>query len=427
MILHLDLDSFFASVEQALRPELAGKPVAISAGRGQGVVTAASYEAKSSGVKVGMRFREAKEILPSVIFLPARMHAYKKAGDDVQSLIKKYIPTLESGGIDECYGLVDSNLSYEKVYQLATDIKKEVRERFGLNITIGGGSSKAVAKLASDYDKPNGLKLLKPSEEIDFLLPIAVGKVAGIGGKTEQKLHGLGVRSIGDILNIPKSTLISIFGKHHGTWLYELPRNQHKDNVKRNNPQKSISVSRSFSGAPPEDLYTLSESVLGELLQKLHQERKSIMAIHIGAIVGNQLLRKSHKFSAPTDDPHEILKSSRKALRSIGITKENGPTLGKVTKIFGVTADRLSDVTQLSLNFNDEERTEPPELLLYPDKDYEVSEVIYKGMKITHEHFGVGIVKHSSGNSVTVDFTDKRRIMELWSPFITDEISESDV
>ncbi|MFM7087989.1 MAG: hypothetical protein ACKOW9_00425 [Candidatus Paceibacterota bacterium] len=421
MILHLDLDSFFASVEQALRPEIQGKPVAISAGRGQGVVTAASYQAKEHGVRVGMSFTEAKKKVPSLVLLPARMQAYRKAGEDVQNAIKRFTYSLESAGIDECYIALQPTASYEEALTLAKKIKEEIKEEFGLNITIGGGSSKVVAKLASDRDKPDGLLILKKEEEIPFLLQTEIEKVAGIGGKTQQKLNGLGVHLIKDILNIPKSTLLSIFGHHHGTWLYLLPRNGHTDSVKKNNPQKSISVSRSFSGAPPENLFLLAESVLGELLQKLNHERKSVRRLHILAIVGNQLLRKTHKFGASTDDQYEILKYARKALQSLGITKETGPALGKQTRIISVTVDGLSDTTQLTLNFGVDESVEPPDLLLNPDKDYHTSEVIYKGMVVNHEIFGRGVVLYSSKNSVAVRFGDKERLLELWAPLSSDE------
>ena len=242
-IMHVDLDAFFVSVEQVLNPELKGKPVVVG-GRpgGRGVVAAASYEARAFGLYSSMPLVTASRLCPQAIFIEGNYTRYRDASQKFMAILADFTPFVEPAGLDEAYLDVTGFESiYGSIHQMAVAIRERVKEETGLCASVGIASSKIVAKVASDLSKPDGLLEVGKGEERSFLAPLAANRLPGVGKKTEQKLKGLGVNTIGQIAVIPLDTLKSYFGASGGV-LYRFGRGQ--DNRRVESPGTARSISR---------------------------------------------------------------------------------------------------------------------------------------------------------------------------------------
>jgi len=213
-IMHIDLDAFFVSVEQALNPSLKGKPVVVG-GRpeGRGVVAAASYEARAFGIRSGMPLATARRLCPKAIFLEGRFDRYLEASKKFMAILADFSPCLEPAGLDEAY--LDAT-GFESLYGTIGDMGQRIRDRIrkeiGVTASIGISGAKAVSKVASKAAKPDGLLDIEPGREAQFLAPLPIGRLPGIGKKTEKVLHGLGVRTMGQLAALPVDTLKRRFG-----------------------------------------------------------------------------------------------------------------------------------------------------------------------------------------------------------------------
>ncbi len=198
-IMHIDLDAFFVSVEQAENPELKGKPVVVG-GRPErrGVVTAASYEAREFGLRAGMPLATASRLCPQAIFIEGNFSKYRQASRKFIAILADFSPFLEPVGLDEAYLDVTGFESlHGSIPKMASKIKKRVKDELGLSASVGIASSKVVSKIASELSKPDGLLEVAPGEERSFLKPLPIAKLPGIGKKTEPRLKGLGIDTIG--------------------------------------------------------------------------------------------------------------------------------------------------------------------------------------------------------------------------------------
>jgi DNA polymerase-4 len=215
-IMHIDLDAFFVSVEQVLNPELKGKPVLVGGKpERRGVVAAASYEARAFGVHSAMPLITASRLCPQAIFIQGNFSRYREASQKFMAILADFSPYLEPMGIDEAYLDVTGFESWHgSIRQMAEKIKRRVSRELGLCASIGIASSKIVAKIASDFSKPDGLLEVPPGEERSFLAPLPVGKLPGIGKKSECVLHDLGIRTIGRLAKMPVTALRSHFGAY---------------------------------------------------------------------------------------------------------------------------------------------------------------------------------------------------------------------
>ncbi|MCX7013220.1 MAG: DNA polymerase IV [Candidatus Sumerlaeota bacterium] len=223
-ILHADLDAFFAAVEQLDRPEWRGRPVIVGGLTGRGVVATASYEARKFGVHSAMATRIARRLCPKGVFTPPRMDRYKEISRGVFEIYQRATPLVEKISIDEAYLDVTAQApTAEDAEGVARQIKAEIRAQHGLTISVGVAPCKFVAKISSDLDKPDGLVIVRPDEVVPFLAPLPVGKIPGVGKVTEAKLHRLEIRTIGQLAEIPRSTLEKWFGKF-GAQLHEFAR-----------------------------------------------------------------------------------------------------------------------------------------------------------------------------------------------------------
>ncbi|MGH3239480.1 MAG: DNA polymerase thumb domain-containing protein, partial [Spirillospora sp.] len=219
-ILHADLDAFYASVEQRDDPGLRGRPVIV----GGGVVLAASYEAKAYGVRTAMGGGQARRLCPRAVVVPPRMDAYSAASKAVFAVFRATTPLVEGLSIDEAFLDVDG-LRRAPV-DVAERLRREVAEEIGLPITVGVARTKFLAKVASGVAKPDGLLVVPPDGELDFLRPLPVRRLWGVGQATAEKLARFGVTTVGDVADMPEPTLVSLLGPGAGRHLHALAHNR---------------------------------------------------------------------------------------------------------------------------------------------------------------------------------------------------------
>lgn len=250
VILHLDMDHFYTAVEQRERPDLKGKPVVVGAdpkeGRGRGVVSTSSYEARKAGVRSGMPISRAWGLCPEAVYLPPNFPLYIKVSNAIMNTAKRYADKFEQWGIDEAFLDVSCRVrSFDEAETLAKAIKEEIVHKENLTCSIGVGPNKLVAKIASDFHKPDGLTVIKEAEVAAFLKPLPVRKLLWIGRKTEEKLKAIGVETIGDLARVDPSILNDMFGAA-GVTMTLMARGIDNTEVEERTEVKSISHETTF-------------------------------------------------------------------------------------------------------------------------------------------------------------------------------------
>ncbi|MCV7285463.1 DNA polymerase IV [Mycolicibacterium wolinskyi] len=242
-ILHADLDSFYASVEQRDDPSLRGRPVIV----GGGVVLAASYEAKAFGVRTAMGGRQARALSPQAIVVPPRMAAYSQASKDVFAVFHDTTPLVEPLSVDEAFLDVSGlgRVSGTPV-EIAGRLRAQVKEQVGLPITVGIARTKFLAKVASQEAKPDGLLLVPPDRELAFLHPLPVRRLWGVGAKTAEKLHAHGIETVADVAELSEAALGSMVGGAMGRQLFALSRNIDRRRVTTGVRRRSVGAQRAL-------------------------------------------------------------------------------------------------------------------------------------------------------------------------------------
>ena len=242
-IMHIDLDAFFVSVEQAANPELRSKPVLVGGKPGsRGVVATASYEARAFGLHSAMPISTAVRLCPHAIFIEGNYHHYSEVSKKFMAILADFSPFLEPMGLDEAYMDVTGFESlHGTIHHMALNIKQRVKDELGIVASIGIAPCKVAAKVASDESKPDGLIEVPPGGEAAFLAPLAVRKLPGVGKKTEQDLTGLGVRTIGQLARMPLPALECRFGAF-GDMLHRYANGI--DNSSVTPPEEAKSISR---------------------------------------------------------------------------------------------------------------------------------------------------------------------------------------
>src|SRR3954447_6132786 len=250
-VLHLDLDAFFAAVEQRDKPSLRGKPVVVGGVGGRGVVATASYEARRFGVHSAMSTREARSRCPHAAFLTGRFHAYRDASTVVMGLLREASPLVEPLSLDEAFvdlaaaGLDD--LEVPSVTAFAEELRARVAHATGgLTASVGIGSSKFIAKVASDLDKPDGLVVVAPGTERELLRPMSVTVIPGVGPATAERLRRVGIHTVADLEEVSLEELVRLLGKAHGHGLFLLARAQDDRPVMPERETKSVSAEGTY-------------------------------------------------------------------------------------------------------------------------------------------------------------------------------------
>lgn len=274
IILHVDLDSFYPSVEVREHSELKGRPVVVGAdpkgGTGRGVVSSASYEARRFGIRSAMPISRAWRLCPDCVFLRPHFDLYIPASNSIMKILSSHADKFEQGGIDEAYLDISGKVnSFDEAGEFAKGLMEEVLQKEKLTCSIGIGPNKLIAKIASDYRKPYGLTLVKPEEVRDFLSPMKVGKIPGVGPKTEQVLKGLNIETVRDLASISPEALTRLFGVW-GMRLHEFSKGIDSSELIEKYETKSIGRDVTFE----KDMNDRAQiiRVLSELAEEVHAE-----------------------------------------------------------------------------------------------------------------------------------------------------------
>ena len=343
-ILHADVDSFFAAVEQRDRPDLRGKPVLV----GGWVVLAASYEAKERGVYTPMSVGAARRLCPDAVVVEPRMSAYAEASRDVYRAFEDTTPHVEGLSIDEAFLDVRGlRRTAGSPREIAARLRADVREQVGLPITVGIARTKFLAKVASGVAKPDGLLLVPPGRELAFLHPLPVERLWGVGPVTARRLHELGVTTVGEVAAFAEDALVSLLGRASGRQLYALARNRDPRPVRRRTRRGSIGAQRALGRSPtsPEDV----AAALVGLVERV--ARRMRVAGRAGRTVVLRLrfddfsrATRSHTLRQPTANTGVILATATGLLEEAApLIEERGITL------VGVAVGNLGDGTALQL------------------------------------------------------------------------------
>jgi DNA polymerase-4 len=270
-ILHADLDAFFAAVEQRDHPELRGRPVLV----GGGVVLAPSYEAKARGVQTAMGIRRALALCPNAIVVRPRMSAYSEASKAVYRVFDDTTPLVEGLSIDEAFLDVRGMRRLAgSPTEIAKRLRREVRERVGLPITVGIARTKFLAKVASAVAKPDGLLAVPPEGELEFLHPLPVERLWGVGRVTARRLHDAGIRTVGQVAELPESALVMLLGRAVGRQLHALAHNRDPRRVQTRRRRGSIGAQRAL-GWSPTSLTEVDVSLIGLVERVTRRMRKA--------------------------------------------------------------------------------------------------------------------------------------------------------
>ena len=354
-ILHVDLDAFFASVEQRDKPSLRGKPVVVGGTGGRGVVATASYEARTFGVHSAMSTAEARRRCPNAAFLSGRFHAYRDASLAVMGLLRSISPLVEPLSLDEAFVDLEAadlpDHSVASVSALARDLKERVHEvTGGLTGSVGIGTSKLLAKIASDLDKPDGLVVVAPGMEQDLLRPMQVTVIPGVGPATAERLRRVGVQTVEDLEGLTEEELVRLLGRAHGSGLYALARARDDRSVHPERLTKSISVEDTYDTDHVDQrlLLALLDRQSAKVTERLRKARLSGRTVSIKVRLHDfSTLSRSATLPEPSDDGRQIARVARSLLKELD-------TSGGV-RLLGVGVSALADWIQEDLFADDED------------------------------------------------------------------------
>jgi DNA polymerase IV (DinB-like DNA polymerase) len=319
IILHLDMDYFFAQIEEKENPQFKGRPVVVGAdpkgGKGRGVVSTANYEARKYGIRSGMPISKAYQLCPNAIFLPVNIELYQKVSDEIMGIVKKYSPIYEIVSLDEAYLDISFCKNWKEAENLGKKLKKEIFEKEKLTCTVGIGPNKTIAKLAAEKAKPNGLKVVKPEEVGKFLDPLDVDDLPGIGPKTAEKLRKIGINKIFELKKLSKEELKEMFGKV-GERIWERARGIDEEPVSPEEIIKSIGRQITFERDTrnPRLIFGTFEKLIKEVYDELIENNFSFRTITvICRYKGFETHTKSKTLKESSKD-FEILKRESKKL-----------------------------------------------------------------------------------------------------------------
>jgi DNA polymerase IV len=352
-ILHVDLDAFFAAVEQRDRPELRGKPVIVGGGgpNQRGVVSAASYEARAFGVHSAMPLRTAGRLCPHGVFLPVDGTKYQAVSKDVMAILRRFTPLVEPISIDEAFlDVTGSRALFGDGATIGRRIRAEIRTEVGLTASVGVATTKLVAKIASDLRKPDALVVVAPGDEMTFLAPLPITRLWGVGAKSAVALTDYGVRTIGDLAALPDDLLIRRFGKH-GASLGERARGVDSDPVGGRDAAKSVSHEHTFD-VDTSDREVIERTILGMAEGVAGRLRDSgVKASTVTVKIRDSSFRtitRQRTLPEPTDLTEPIFRTAIELARP--------EVRGLRIRLLGVAASGLGERDQLALFAADDPR-----------------------------------------------------------------------
>jgi DNA polymerase IV len=348
-ILHADLDSFYASVEQRDDPRLRGRPVVV----GAGVVLAASYEAKARGVRTAMGGGQARRLCPEVAVVPPRFTAYSEASKAVFAVFAETAPVVEGLSIDEAFldvrGL--EHISGTPT-EIAVRLRRQIRQQIGLPITVGIARTKFLAKVASGVAKPDGLLLVPPESELAFLHPLPVERLWGVGRVTSKKLRDRGISTVGEVAELSEAALVAMLGRAAGRHLHALAHNYDPRPVVVGRRRRSIGAQRALGRRPrgPDEIAAALIALVDRVARRLRAARRVCRTVVLRLRFSDYTrATRSYTMAEPTADTNAILKTATALLTASRATIERrGLTL------VGIALTNLADqgAVQLVLPFD---------------------------------------------------------------------------
>jgi len=352
VILHVDMDAFYASVAELDHPEYKGKALVVGAGT-RGVVLSANYEARKFGIRAAMPVGRAKRMAPHAIFIAPEHHRYSEISERVMAIFHSYTPLVEPISLDEAFlDVTGSQKLFGTGREIAAKIREQVEKEEGITCSVGLAQSKFIAKLASQHCKPNGMLEIKPDRILEFLHPLPVRAIWGVGPKTAESLERLGLHTVSDIAHTPRATLIRALGESTGASLYELAWGRDYRDVIPDEPEKSIGNEETFS----EDLDN-PEEILREFLRMTEKatarlRERSLFAKTISIKIkfaDFSSLTRSKTVPIAIDNTHdtyEVVKALYLALRNEGAR----------IRLVGVSFSHLQEGAPVQLELGARER-----------------------------------------------------------------------
>ncbi len=361
IILHVDFDAFFASVEVRRNPDLRGKPIIVGGTSNRGVVSTASYEARKFGVHSAMPIWQARRRCPHGIFLPVDGPAYAEYSARAREILARFSPRMDPASIDEAYLDVTGSIRlFGGLEALLARIKSDIREELGITVSIGCAPNRLVAKMASDWDKPDGLSIVLPEELPERLFGLPVGVIPGVGGVTREKLAQMGVTTIGQLARVPLTLLERHFGKH-GTYLHRAAHGRDDgvvpyyepgdDDRKQISREETLAQDTRDSEVLEQRLLALSEEVARRLRRRGQFARTITLKVKLSNF---KLFTRSETLPAPTDLEDDIFAHAREMLAKVRFGAQRA-------RLIGVGVSNLTDeaaANQLSLFAEADDRRE---------------------------------------------------------------------
>ncbi|MEM4389177.1 MAG: DNA polymerase IV [Candidatus Micrarchaeia archaeon] len=323
VILHVDLDAFFAACEERDRPEIRGKPVVVGAdpkgGRGRGVVATCNYAARARGIRSAMPISLAYKLCPECVFLRPNFELYVTTSERIMKILRAYADKMEVVGIDEAFLDVSgrSGGSFEEAEKLARKIKMEIYAKERLTCSIGVAPNKLVAKIASDFRKPDGLTVVKPHEVTKFLAPLPVRKLWGVGPKTEERLREMGISTIGELAAFDVVRLAEEFGSV-GTWLHRAANGIDDSEVVEEWEVKSIGRERTFEKDTLDErvIRPAVEELCGDVAERVVQEGVFFKTVGVKVrFTGFHTVTRAKSLPHPSQSAEALRKTVQELLR----------------------------------------------------------------------------------------------------------------
>ncbi|MFE2110053.1 DNA polymerase IV [Kitasatospora sp. NPDC059463] len=422
-IIHLDMDAFYASVEQAAKPSLRGKPVIVGGLGGRGVVATASYEARRFGVHSAMPMAQARRLCPNAAFLTGRFQAYRQVSELVMALLRELSPLVQPLSLDEAYVDLEAGpygpvltesehgTGERLVLALVEDLRADIERRTGLTASVGAAGSKLMAKIASERAKPDGLVLIEPGQERAVLGPLPVRALPGVGPATEQVLRRAGLNTVAELAEAGEAELVQLLGKAHGAGVHQMSLGLDDRSVVADQDAKSVSVEDTFEVdlADRDRVLREVEALALRCARRLRGAGRSGRTVVLKVRRFDfSTLTRSETLRGPTDDETVIVETARRLASQMDIT-------GGV-RLLGVGVAQLADYTQEDLFAQAVREEAEAEAAAAapgagaqeePEAVEEEAAVVRRwlpGQDVQHAEYGPGWVQGSGVGRVTVRF-----------------------
>lgn len=351
-ILHVDMDAFYASVAERDDPSLRGKAVVVGAGA-RGVVLSANYAARKYGIRAAMPVGRAKRMAPHAIFVTPDHSRYSEVSAKVMEIFDSFTPLVEPISLDEAFlDVTGARKLLGTGREIAIEIRRQVEASEGITCSVGIAPSKFIAKLASGHCKPNGILEIPSDRILNFLHPLPVNAIWGVGPKTAETLERLGLRTVADIANLPRATLIRALGQASGASLYELAWGRDYRDVTPNEPDKSISAAETFAQDldDPEEILREFLRLTEKAAARLREKELYAKTISIKVRFADfSTISRSRTLALPIDNTHEIYETAKALYLALGLDRAR-------LRLVGISLDNLSEAAPEQLILGARER-----------------------------------------------------------------------